>query len=167
MENSDKYSHIKGWNIDADPKNEPTYPMKKYTGDDHKRLNYKKPPQQLVNTEILHSNERPSVSSVFGTTLPPSGISGAIRRFAFKYSESSFGHWFPLILADRINVVEGIVDDLGKGKIPNLFAEKGLKSEWQYNRHHLVKKVAVGAVVTAAVMLLLFAGRKKARTSLR
>jgi hypothetical protein len=25
-------AHINGWAIDADPENEPTYPMKKYTG---------------------------------------------------------------------------------------------------------------------------------------
>ena len=35
MENLEqKFAHIKGWGIDADPENEPTYPMKNYTGDD-------------------------------------------------------------------------------------------------------------------------------------
>ncbi len=93
MENlEDNYSHIKGWGIDADPKNQPTYPMKKYTGDDHRRLNYERPPQQPVNVEILHSNERPDVTRVFGTSVPPSGLSGMIRRYAFKYSEGSWGH---------------------------------------------------------------------------
>ncbi len=155
MENiADNYSHIKGWGIDADPENEPTYPMKKYTGDDHKRLNYERPQQQPVDVEILHSNERPNVTSVIGTSTPPSGLSGMIRRYAFKYSEGSWGHWLPLILADRVNMVEGIVDDLKRGHIPNIFAERGWQAEWKYNKRGVLTKVAVGAVVTAALVLL-------------
>lgn len=154
MNSDNRYSHIKGWGVDADPKNEPTYPIKKYTGDDHQRLNWERPSQQPVDVEILHSNERPNVSAVFGTSAPPAGLSGDIRRFAFKYSESSYGHWLPLLLADRVNVIEGIIDDLKKGHIPNIFAEKGWNAEWKYNRAGLVKKIAIGALITTAVILL-------------
>lgn len=157
MENiAEKYSHIKGWGVDADPRNEPTYPMKKYTGDDHKRLNWERPPQQPVNQEILHSNERPSVSAVFGTSVPPSGLSGAIRRYAFKYSESSYGHWLPLLLADRVNVIEGIIDDLKRGHIPNIFAEKGWKAEWKHNPRGLVQKVVIGAAVATIFISMMY-----------
>ena len=41
-----------------------------------------------------------------------------IRRFAFKYSESSYGHWLPLMLADRVNKVEGVLDDLSTATSP-------------------------------------------------
>lgn len=151
-----QFTHIKGWGIDADPENEPTYPMKKYTGDDHRQLNYEKPVQQPVDIEVLHSNERPGVTAVYGTAVPPSGLSGAIRRYAFRYSEGSFGHWIPLILADRINVVEGIIDDLRHGHIPNIFAERGWKAEWKHNPRRLIKKVAVGVIITTAVITLLY-----------
>jgi len=153
------YSHINGWGIDADPRNEPTYPMKHYTGDDHQRINWERPPLQPATVEVLHSNERPSLTAVFGTSSPPSGLSGAIRRYAFTFSESEYGHWLPLLLADRINVVEGIVDDLKRGHIPNIFAEKGWKADWKYNRKGLVQNVLVGIVVTTAVIALL--SRKK------
>lgn len=149
------YAHIKGWGIDADPKNEPTYPMKNYTGDDHRRLNYEKPPQQPVNVEVLHSSERPGITAVFGTSSPPSGMSGAIRRYAFKFSESEYGHWLPLLFADRVNVVEGIIDDLKRGYVPNILAEKGWNAEWKYNRKGLITKLAVGALVTATAVALL------------
>lgn len=154
MENlNNDYTHIKGWGIDADPKNEPTYPMKKYTGDDHKRINWDRPPLQPVTVEVLHSNERPNVSAVFGTPNPPSGISGAIRRYAFQFSENEYMHWLPLLLADRVNVVEGIVDDLKRGHIPNIFAEKGMKAELKHNPKGLAKKVlvtlAVGSIAYA------------------
>ena len=84
METDVKHANITGWGVDADPDNEPTYPIKEYTGDDHKRINYEKPPQQKIDMEILHSNERQSVSAVFGTSVPPSGLSGVMRRFAFR-----------------------------------------------------------------------------------
>jgi hypothetical protein len=156
MENAAQdYSQIKGWGIDANPENDPTYPMKQRTDDEQNGYTWERPPQQPINVEILHSNERPNVSAVFGTSTPPSGLSGMLRRYAFKYSESSWGHWLPLILADRVNVVEGIIDDLKQGHIPNIFAEKGWKAEWKHNRAGLVKKVLVGVVVTSAIVALL------------
>ena len=148
------FSHIKGWGVDYDPKNEPNYPMKNYTGDDHNRLNYKRPFQQQVNMEILQSNERPNMTAVFGTSVAPSGLSGMLRRFAYKFSESEYGHWLPLLLADRINVVEGIIDDFRRGRIPNIFAEKGMKADLKYNRKGLATKVVVLAAVTTAIVLL-------------
>ncbi|MGN7205256.1 hypothetical protein ACTHQF_13365 [Pedobacter sp. SAFR-022] len=162
MENlSNDYTHIKGWGIDADPENEPTYPMKKYTGDDHKRINWERPPLQPVNIEVLHSNERPNITAVFGTSTPPSGLSGAIRRYAFQFSENEYMHWLPLLLADRVNVVEGIVDDLKRGHIPNIFAEKGMKAELKHNPKGLAKKVLVTLAVTSIAYALLKGKSKK------
>ena len=162
MENlSNDYTHIKGWGIDADPENEPTYPMKKYTGDDHKRINWERPPLQPVNIEVLHSNERPNITAVFGTSTPPSGLSGAIRRYAFQFSENEYMHWLPLLLADRVNVVEGIVDDLKRGHIPNIFAEKGMKAELKHNPKGLAKKVLVTLAVTSITYALLKGKSKK------
>jgi hypothetical protein len=156
MENQEKdYSHIKGWGIDADPKNDPTYPMRKRSNEDHSGYSWKRPPQQPIDVEVLHSNERPNVTAVFGTSAPPSGLSGMIRRYAFKYSEASFAHWLPLLLADRVNVVEGILDDFRRGRVPNIFAERGGKAEWKHNPKGMVKKVAIGVVVVTAVVALL------------
>lgn len=165
MENlENKYQHIKGWGVDVDPKNDPTYPIKNYTGADHERLNWERPPLQPVKTEILKSVEHPRMPAVFGTTLPPSGLSGAIRRIAFKFDESEYGHWLNLLLADRINVLEGIVDDLRKGHVPNIFAERGMKADWKYNRKELVTKtIIVAAVATTAC--LLFTGRRKKKAT--
>lgn len=160
---TERYTHIKGWGVDADPQNEPTSPMKNYTGDDHNRLSYRRPPQQETDVEILRSNERPSLSAVYGTSVPPSGLSGNLRRFAFRYSESSFGHWIPLLFADRINVFEGIIADLREGHIPNIFAERGLKSEWKYNKTEVIAKVVAGAIVTTAIIFMMTRKRRKSR----
>jgi hypothetical protein len=149
------HAHIKGWGIDADRDNEPTYPIKHYTGEDHLRLNYTPPPPQPVNMEILRSNERPRMTAVFGTSSPPSGLSGKLRRYAFQFSEGSWGHWLPLILADRVNTIEGLIDDFKRGYIPNFFKERGWTAEWKYNKKNVIKNVAIGVAVTTAVVALL------------
>ena len=149
------HKDIKGWGIDADPFDLPAYPMKERTENDNKKgMVWERPPQQAAQVEILVSNERPTITAVFGTPNPPGGLSGKIRRYAFKYSESSYGHWLPLLLADRVNMVEGIVDDIRKGSFPNIFAELGGKAELKHNPAGLVKKVAVGLVITAGIVLL-------------
>jgi hypothetical protein len=150
--NSD-YKNIPGWGMDADPENEPTYPMKNYTGDDHNRINYERADQQPIDMEILMSNERPAMTRVFGTSVPPSGLSGTIRRYAFKHSEDSYQHWLPLILADRINVVEGLVDDIRHGHFPNIPSERGWKVEWKHNRKGMALKAATVAALSILVYL--------------
>lgn len=156
---NEDYKNIPGWGMDADPENEPTYPIKNYTGDDHNRINYERSEQQPQDVEILMSNERPVITRVFGTSVPPSGLSGAIRRYAFKNSEDRYRHWIPLILADRINVVEGLIDDIKQGYLPNLIKERGLTMEWKYNRQGVIRKATTAAV--AGLILYALLRRKK------
>jgi hypothetical protein len=153
------YKDIPGWGMDADPDNEPTYPIKNYTGDDHNRINYERADQQPIDIEILMSNERPAVSRVFGSSAPPSGLSGVIRRYAFKHSEDRIRHWIPLILADRVNVFEGIIEDLGRGHFPNIAAERGWKVEWKHNPKGMALKVA--AITAASLVVYWSLSRKK------
>jgi len=159
---NNNYKDIPGWGMDADPENEPTYPMKNYTGDDHNRISYERSEQQPIEVELLMSNERPQVTRVFGTSVPPSGLSGMIRRYAFRHSEDRYRHWMPLLLADRINVLEGVVEDLGKGHIPNLVSERGWKVEWKHNPKGMLIKVA--ALSAIGVALYLSCSHKKKNT---
>src|SRR5918912_1462709 len=152
-------TQVPGWGIDANPANDPTYPMKHRTNGEHAGYTWERPPQQPATVEVLHSNERPNLTAVFGTSTPPAGLSGMLRRFAFKYSESSYGHWLPLMLADRVGVVEGYWEDLSRGHVPNVFAERGWKAEWKHNRKGLLTRVAAGAVLATAAIALLRAGR--------
>lgn len=161
MENlADKYAHIKGWGIDADPKNNPTYPMKHRTNAEHEGYNWERPPQQPETIEVLRSTERPNTSAVFGTSSPPSGLSGKLRRYAFTKSESDYRHWLPLLLADRVNVVEGIVDDFKRGHVPNIFAERGFKAEWEHDRAGFIQRALVTALVTTAIIGLFYPRNK-------
>ncbi|MFN2578108.1 MAG: hypothetical protein ABR607_10510 [Pyrinomonadaceae bacterium] len=154
-------SHIKGWAVDADADNDPTYPMKLRNDGEHQGYSWERPAQQPVDVEVLHSNERPNVAATFGTSSPPSGLSGVIRRAAFNFSESSYGHWVPLMLADRIGMVEGVIDDLSRGHVPNIFREMGWNVEWKYNRKRFVTRLLVGAVVIGGTVAYLRSGKQK------
>ena len=83
-----------------------------------------------------------------------------IRRVAFKRSESDWLHWLMLMGADRINVVEGIVADLGRGKVPNVPAEMGARAEWRHNKRGFAMK----AGATLAVGALLVGAARRARS---
>lgn len=162
MENNTfNYKDIPGWGMDADPENEPNYPMKNYTGDDHQRINYERADQQPIDMEVLMSNERPAMTRVYGSSVPPSGLSGMIRRYAFKHSEDRYRHWIPLILADRINSVEGIIADISQGYFPNIAAERGWKVEWKHNPKGMATKVAVAAGMGLLLYLCLKDKKKK------
>jgi hypothetical protein len=89
---------------------------------------------------------------VFGTSVPPRGISG--RAAAYTYSENDLRHWLLLLFADRINVVEGLVSDLGRGHLPNVYREMGGPAELKYNRAGALRKTAVVTGVLAVGYLL-------------
>jgi hypothetical protein len=150
-------SSVPGWGVDADPKNDPTYPIKKRNNGEHAGYTWDRPTQQAATVEVLHSNERPNLSAVFGTSTPPAGASGAIRRYAFKYSESSYGHWLPLMAADRVGVVEGLVEDLFRGQIFIVFTDRGWRADWRHNRPSLIGRIALRVGLIAAITALVVA----------
>ena len=147
-------SAIPGWGIDADPSNDPTYPMRHIDDQATRGLTWPRPDQQAPDVEILMSIEHNRLPAVVGTSTPPSGLSGALRRYAFRRSESDWLHWLLLMGADRIGVVEGVVEDLAVGRVPNIPAEMGIRAEWQHNKKGLAKKIAVVAAVSYVTYLL-------------
>lgn len=152
-------STIAGWGVDADPGNDPTYPIRDRSRDEGLTAAWERPPVQQPGVEILQSIEHVRQPAVVGTSTPPTGLSGMIRRAAFRWSESNWLHWLLLMGADRINVVEGLLDDLAHARIPNIPAEMGIRSELQHNKRGLAKKAAVGSVVAVGLGLLLWRAR--------
>lgn len=149
---------IVGWGADADTRNDPTYPYRNRSKDDHSG-EWKRPTQQEPQVELLQSVEHKWLPAVFGTASPPSGVSGSMRRLAFRWSESNWAHWLLLMAADRVNMVEGLVEDLGRGHIPNIPKEMGVPAEWRHNKTGLLKKIAVAAVIVGGTAGLVMASR--------
>ena len=63
-----------------------------------------------------------------------------------------------LLVADRINVGEGLLADLAQAHIPNIFAEMGSPAEWRHSRTGFVK---TAVVVTAVVGTLMYLMRRR------
>ena len=146
MDHTAKYAHIKGWGADLDPADRPAYPRER-TPPRLEGVHWDQPEGQVQHIEVLRSREHPSRPPLFGTGPAPRGLSGNIRRFAFGFSESDVRHWLLLLLADRVDVGEGVVADLGRGHLPNLYAEMGGPAELKYNPWGFARKTLVLAAV--------------------
>lgn len=143
-----RFAHIKGWGSDGPRENRPAVPMERTPP----RLEVQPtaPAQQPVNVEVLHSIERPGITPLFGSPQPPRGVSGMIRRAAFRYSENDLRHWLMLLGADRVDMVEGLVGDLAHGRLPRIYREMGGRAELRHNPAGAVRKAVGLAVVVGA-----------------
>lgn len=149
---------VTGWGVDADARNDPTYPMRDQSRDLGLTRRWDRPPVQQPDVEILQSVEHIRQPAVVGTSVPPRGVSGAMRRLAFRWSESNWLHWLILLGADRVDVVEGVIEDLSRGTLPNVPAEMGAGAAWRHDRERFVARlalaagtIAVGAAIAANV----------------
>lgn len=152
----DHMGDIAGWGSDIDRSQRPAVP-REHRPARLQHVHFEEMPPQKPNVDVLHSAERPGLTPVFGSTLPPRGASGALRRFAFGYSENDLRHWLLLLAADRVDVVEGLVSDLAHGHVPRLYAETGGRAELRHNPRAAVAKAAV----LAAGLTLFIAWRRR------
>lgn len=148
-------SHIPGWASDLDRAHRPAVPME-HTPPRLENVHWDQPEQQpLRGMTVFHSPERPGITPIFGTSTPPRGLSGRIREAAYRLSENDVRHWMMLLFADRVDMVEGIGDDLLHGHIPNVLGEMGIRAELRHNPAGLARKAAVAAAVVGIGYYLL------------
>jgi hypothetical protein len=143
-------SGIVGWGVDANPQNDPTYPYRDRSTDDRSG-EWARPAQQPPDVELLQSVEHKRLPAVFGTSSPPRWVSGMMRRAAFRWTESNWAHWMLLMGADRVNMVEGLVEDLARAKVPNIPKEMGIGAAWKYNKKGLAIAGGTAAVIGTAL----------------
>ncbi len=153
------HSDVEGWGVDRDPASRPAVP-KERTPPRGIEPGWVRPEQQVPRIEVLISNERPGLTPVFGTSVGLRGLSGVLRRTAFRWSEGDLRHWLTLLAADRVDVVEGIIDDLAHGHLPNFFKETGWKAEL---RHRPVRAIFKLAVTAGGLALATYAMARPAR----
>jgi hypothetical protein len=151
---------IIGWGADLDPSVRPGVPRDKAPYIGVETLYPKDIEQQIPHIKIHQSTEHQKLTPVFGTSCPPSGISGAIRNFAYTYSEGRMTHWLLLLFADRVNVIEDLALDLSKGRLPNLWREMGLSSELKYNKKNFIKNIMLASVGIIGIFALVRSSRR-------
>lgn len=117
-------SQIPGWGADLDRRKRPAVPMERSPREDDAHWDVPEPQAQTV--EVLHSIERPGLTPVFGTACPPRGLSGRLRRRAFRHSENDLRHWMMLLFADRVDVVEGVLGDGARNRRTHSLAAVGV-----------------------------------------
>lgn len=145
----DLSARVPGWASDLDPSTRPGVPRDKMPGIGRETL-YPPIEQQVPETRIHKSIEHARLTPVFGTTCPPSGLSGRLRDFAYRFGEGRFAHWATLMLADRVDVAAGLANDLARGHVPDLVRETGLATEWRYNRAGIARKAMIAGLLVAA-----------------
>jgi hypothetical protein len=70
------------------------------------------PERQKDPGNVLKRKGLAELTPVFGTSVPPRGLSGVIRRAAYKLPEHYTTHWFLLLLSDRIDALESAVSEI-------------------------------------------------------
>jgi hypothetical protein len=95
-------ARIPGWGADLDPADRPSYPKLQYPSDTGAHWDF--PERQPGGERRERSIEHAFVTPVFGTAQPLRGLSGGVRRFAYRrFSEGRLAHWLLLIVGDRID----------------------------------------------------------------
>lgn len=119
---------IAGWGVDLDRKDRPAVPKEQLdraaTG-----ARWEFPERQIERYPRERSIEHRFLTPVFGTSCPPRGLSGLLRRYAYTFSEGRTLHWTLLMLADRVDVAESRVLALAQGRPDNIISETGIRAE--------------------------------------
>ncbi|WP_433261682.1 hypothetical protein ACQPWR_20680 [Micromonospora vinacea] len=179
-ESSDELrTRIPGWGVDLDPKDRPSVPQERFDP----TLNgahWEFPERQPEKWPRERSIEHKFLTPVFGTSCPPKGLSGVIRRYSYRtYSEGRAAHWLLLLAADRVDAVESTFASFLTRHPDNPITETGVLSEFTHHGlpsrlrgkrvdrvHHPLDPVLVAApwVLAAGVAYLALrrvAGRTK------
>jgi hypothetical protein len=63
------------------------------------------PPERMHAAPAAPKHGRPNkpMPPVYGTAVPPRGLSGSIRKLAYRYPDHYVRHWQLLLLGDRVD----------------------------------------------------------------
>jgi len=126
-------ARIPGWGADLDPADRPSVPRERFDPS-LSGAHWEHPERQPEKWPRERSVEHTQLPPVFGTTCPPKGLSGVIRRYAYaKYSEGQAAHWLLLMAGDRVDAVENGLRSLLTLHPDNPLTETGVLAEV---KHH-------------------------------
>lgn len=132
-ESSDELrARIPGWGADLDPGVRPSVPQERFdpaaTG-----AHWDFPERQPEKWPRERSIEHKFVTPVFGTACPPRGVSGMMRRLAYRrFSEARAAHWMILIAADRVDAFGSQVRSFLSLRPDNPVTETGVLGEFSH-----------------------------------
>ena len=122
-------ARIPGWGADLDPADRPSYPKLQFDPN-LSGAHWEFPDRQPEKWPRERSIEHQMLTPVFGTSTPPKGLSGVIRKHSYaKYSEGRAAHWLLLIAADRVDTIESAARSFLTLRPDNPLTETGVLSE--------------------------------------
>jgi len=124
---------IPGWGVDLDPADRPSVPKERFdpgsTG-----AHWHFPDRQVERWPRERSIEHAFVTPVFGTSCPPKGLSGVMRKYAYRaFSEARAAHWLILLAADRVDAIESHLASFLTTRPDNPITETGILSEFSHH----------------------------------
>jgi hypothetical protein len=169
-------ARIPGWGADLDPKDRPSVPREQFDpGLNGAHWDF--PERQPEKWPRERSIEHKFLTPVFGTTCPPRGLSGAIRKYSYrKYSEGRAAHWLLLLAADRVDAVENHLRSFVTLRPDNPITQTGVLSEFSHHpvssrigqnrtdvRHQMLDPIIVAGPWVVAGAAAYLAVRRAAR----
>ena len=122
-------ARIPGWGVDIDPADRPSVPKERFDPE-ASGARWTFPERQEERWPRERSVEHAFVTPVFGTACPPKGLSGVMRRYAYRrFSEARAAHWLILLGADRVDAVESHLRSFATLRPDNPITETGVLSE--------------------------------------
>jgi len=122
-------ARIPGWGADLDPKDRPSVPREQFAPG-RSGAHWDFPERQPERWPRERSIEHEFLTPVFGTSCPPKGLSGVMRKLAYaRYSEGRAAHWLILLAADRVDAVESHLASFLTLHPDNPITETGVLSE--------------------------------------
>ena len=97
---------VPGAAIDATRDRRPGVPMENLPPRPAGAAHWREPERQPDPGWVLKRKGLPELTPVFGTSVPPRGLSGAMRRAAYRIADHKTSHWLVLLLADRVDALE-------------------------------------------------------------
>jgi len=135
-------ARIPGWGADLDPRDRPSVPKLQYQ-EDLTGAHWDFPERQPEHRPRERSIEHAFLTPVFGTSCPPRGLSGALRRYSYRrYSEARAAHWLLLIAADRVDAWESHLRSFATPRPDNPVTQTGVASE--FSRHGISSRFGRG-----------------------
>ena len=135
-------ARIPGWGVDLDPADRPSVPRMQLDLA-HTGAHWEFPERQPERWPRERSIEHKFLTPVFGTSCPPKGLSGVLRKYAYaRYSEARAAHWLILIGADRVDAIESHLRSFGTVHPDNPITETGVLSE--FSRKGLGSRIGRG-----------------------
>ncbi len=128
----DLRARIPGWGVDLDPEDRPAVPKERFAPEST-GAHWDFPERQEEKWPRERSVEHAFLTPVFGTSCPPKGLSGIVRKYAYRrFSEGRAAHWLLLLGADRIDAIESHLTSFVSRRPDNPITETGIRSEFTH-----------------------------------